>query len=153
MYAIHNSVGRVQPSKVMRTALEGSPLRFFNRKKKKKKKTPRGARPPADRFLFVSVPTPLGEWARSQLQRWVPGCGTECPHPLADSGTVTTCPAGPRCDSRLKICRFESALGSAPGRTRPTGAPSSSMAPAWKTRLGQGRSAGRRGTPRRRAAR
>ena len=77
----------------------------------------------------------------------------QCPHPLADSGTVTTCPAGPRCDSRSKTCRSGSALCSAPGRTRPTGAPSSSRAPAWKTRLGPGHSAGRRGTPRRRAAR
>ena len=114
---------------------------------------PRGARPPADRFLFVRVPTPPGEWARSRPRQWVTGCGTECPHPVADSGTVTTCPASPRCDSRSKTCRSGSALCSAPGRTRPTGAPSSSRAPAWETRLGQGRSAGRRGTPGRRAAR
>ena len=33
--AVHTSVGRVQPSKVMRTALEGSPLRFFSRKTKR----------------------------------------------------------------------------------------------------------------------
>ena len=152
MHAVHASVGRVQPWKVMRRALEDSPLRCFERTTPHPH--PRHAVPVRQQIGFdlFECPLPRGT-APSHLQRWVLGCGTERPHTAADSGTVTTCPAGPRCDSPLETGRFGSALRSAPGRTRPTGAPSSSRAPAWETRLGQGRSAGRRGTPGRRAAR
>ena len=54
--AIHTSVGRVQPSKVIRTALEGSPLRFFNRK------TPATRCPSASTsaFICLSAHSPRG---------------------------------------------------------------------------------------------
>ena len=112
----------------MRRALEGSPLRCF--KRTTPPPLPRHAVPVRQQIGsdFFQWPLPRGKWAPSHLQRWVLGCGTECPQPLADSGTVTTCPAGPRCDNPLEICRFGSALRSAAGRTRPTGAPSSSRA-------------------------
>ena len=120
----------------MRRALEDSPLRCFERTTPHPH--PRHAVPVRQQIGFdlFECPLPRGT-APSHLQRWVLGCGTERPLTAADSGTVTTCPAGPRCVSPLEIGRFGSALRSAPGRTRPTGAPSSSRAPAWETRLGR----------------
>ena len=125
----------------MRRALEGSPLRRFERTTPHPvphPPPPATLCPSASRSVLTSLSahSPGGR-ARSHLQRWVLGCGTERPLTAADSGTVTTCPAGPRCVSPLEIGRFGSALRSAPGRTRPTGAPSSSRAPAWETRLGR----------------